>query len=259
MKRILSLISLAGLFLIASCFNPPEYSDVPSIDFENVRTKVVPGPTTPDSLFVTISFRDGDGDLGGSGTENSPPFNPKWYFLLEPGPTCEKTVTPPCKKISFVDASNLANVVRYSTKRTNSDYDTLPAYVKPFICNNYEILRDDQGQIIDTVYIQRNSRTFNYFCDLYINEGAGFVKYDWSLLGTGCPLPGGGFYGRFDVLGKDGNPDLGLPIEGTLTFRFGSSSLFSTLKSKSLQLKIKILDRSGNYSNEVMSDPFSLN
>lgn len=262
MKRILSLLTLFSLMLIVSCFNPPEYSNTPSIKFESVRTKVVPGDLTPDSLFVTVSFQDGNGDLGVSGNENSPPYNAKWYFLYNPGPTCEKTVKSPCKKISYVNINDLSNVVKLSDRRTNPNYDTLPAYVKPFICDNYEILQTEDGQNVDTVYVQRNARAFNYLCDLYTKEsgpsGPTLVKYDWYI-GNGCPLPGGGFYGRFDVLGKDGDPDLGLPIEGDLTFRFASTSIFKALKNKTLVLKIKIMDRAGNVSNEVESNEFQLN
>lgn len=261
MKRTLSLVTLLGLLLIVSCFEPPQYSDIPRITFENVRTVEVPGASTEDSLFVTVSFRDGDGDLGRDGTYNEPPFNQKWYFLLNPIPSCERTVTPPCKKTSYVDADDLSNVVKYSTRRTNPDYDTLPLYVKPYRCDNYEIIRNSGGQIVDTVYIQRNPRTFTFFCDLYTKEsspsGPVFQKYDWYV-GSSCPLPGGGFYGRFDVLGKDNDPDLGLPVEGILTFRVASNSLFATFQNKTLKLKIRIIDRAGNYSNEVESGEFTL-
>jgi hypothetical protein len=257
MKRTLSLVSTFGLLLIASCFEPPQYSIVPRIEFENVRTVEVAGPSTPDSLIITVSFRDGDGDLGRSGTEDEPPFNQKWYYLLNPIPTCEPTVTPPCKRSSFIDESNLANVVKFSTRRTNPDYDTLPAYVKPFICENYEVLRDDVGQIIDTVYIRQNPRTFTYFCDLYTVEAGVPQKYDWYI-GSGCPLPGGGFYGRFDVLAKDGDPDLGLPLEGTIAFKVASNTIFGALQNKTLQLRIRIVDRAGHYSNEVTSNNFTL-
>ena len=77
-------------------------------------------------------------------------------------------------------------------------------------------------------------------------------------MGSECPSPGGGFYGYFDILGKDGDPDLGLPVEGTLTFRVGSNTLFSTFKNKTVKLKIRIIDRAGNYSNEVETREFSL-
>lgn len=262
MKRTLSLLTLFGLLLIVSCFEPPQYSIIPRIVYESYRTVEVPGASTEDSLFVTVSFRDGDGDLGRSGTENAPPFNQKWYFLLNPIPTCESTVIPPCKKSSFVDVDDLSNVVKYSTRRTNPDYDTLPPYVKPFRCDNYEIMRDETtNQIVDTVYIQRNPRTFTFFCDLYTKEpgpsGPVFVKYDWYV-GSDCPLPGGGFYGRFDILGKDNDPDLGLPVEGTLTFRVVSNSLFATFKNKTIKLKIRIVDRAGHYSNEVETREFTL-
>ena len=258
MKRIVGLLSVVGLVMAVSCFDPPQYSIVPQIEFERVRTVNVAGPSTPDSVIVTINFRDGDGDLGRSGTEDEPPFNQKWYYLINPIASCEPTVTPPCKRSSFIDESNLENVVKYSTRRTNPNYDTLPAYIKPYICENYEVLRDDIGQIIDTVYIRQNPRTFTYFCDLYTVDAGVAQKYDWYI-GSGCPLPGGGFYGRFDILAKNGDPELGLPLEGTITFKVASNTIFTALKGKNLQLRIRIIDRAGHFSNEVSSNNFQLN
>jgi hypothetical protein len=251
MKRTLNFIFLAATLLVASCFEPPEYSNTPEIRFLSVRTVDVASPTIADTVEVKISFRDGDGDLGIDGEDDTPPFNPRWYFLIDPIPTCEPTVNPPCKKSSFVDAGNLANVVKFSTRRTNPNYDTLPAV---YSCNNYQILRNTSNAIIDTVYVQRNFRTNTFFCDLYTKESGVFVKYNLN----DCAFPFGPFYGRFGVLGKDGNPDLGLPVEGELTFAARSNALFTTLKNETLQLRIRIIDRAGNISNEVVSREFTL-
>lgn len=251
MKRILSFVLLSATLMVVSCFQPPEYSNTPEIRFLSVRTIDVAAPSVADTVEVRIGFKDGDGDLGVDGEDNDPPFNPRWYFLLEPKPTCERTVSPPCKKSSFVDVNNLTNVVKFSTRRTNPNYDTLPF---PYSCNNYQILRNSANAIVDTVYIQRNIRTNTFFCDLYTKESGVFVKYNLA----DCAFPYGPFYGRFDVLGKDGNPDLGLPVEGELKFSARSNALFTTLKNKTLQLRIRIIDRAGNLSNEVVSREFTL-
>jgi hypothetical protein len=254
MKRTLSFLALLGLLLVVSCFEPPQYSIIPSIEFENVRTKDVADPNVSDTLIVTVSFKDGDGDLGRNrDTENDPPFNQKWYFRLNPVASCEATVTPPCKKISYKDMGNLGDYVKYSTRRTNPNYDTLPPYTKPFNCKNYEILTNG-GQIVDTLYFQYNPREYNFLCDLYVVEAGVPKKYDWYA-GASCPAPREPLYGIFDILASDGNPDLGLPLEGTIAFKIASNSM-SGLKNKVLQFKIRIVDRAGNYSNEVISDNF---
>jgi hypothetical protein len=252
MKRILSFLLLTTTLMVMSCFEPPQYSNTPEIKFLSVRTVDVASPTVADTVEVRIGFKDGDGDLGVSGTDFTPPFNPRWYYLINPIPTCEPTVPTPCKKASFVDVNNLTNVVKFSTRRTNPDYDTLPT---PYSCTNYQILRNSANAIVDTVYIQRNIRTNTFFCDLYTKEAGVFVKYNLN----DCSFPYGPFYGRFDVLGKDGNPDLGLPVEGELKFAARSNTIFTSLKNKTLQLRIRIIDRAGNLSNEVISREFTLN
>jgi len=64
----LSLVII--LVLIAmGCKKAPNYAKEPVIEFDNLRVKpviYVDGPNTEkvDSVFITIKFQDGDGDLG---------------------------------------------------------------------------------------------------------------------------------------------------------------------------------------------------
>ena len=83
MKSSRLLLSLSGLALLATglsgCLEAPEYSTTPSISNNNVRVRrfnpVNPGEQRTDSIFITINYQDGDGDLGLSGTEsNVPPY-----------------------------------------------------------------------------------------------------------------------------------------------------------------------------------------
>lgn len=257
MKRIIGLLAIVGLVLAVSCFEPPEYSIVPSITFERVKTVNLTNPQVDDTLIVSVNFKDGDGDLGRSGTENAPPFNQKWYFLVNPIPICERTVPQPCRKSSFIDAGNFGNLVKYSARRLNPNYDTLPPYTAPYSCLNYEIIKDDNNVTIDTVYFQYNPRFYNFFCDIYVKEAGTFEKFDLSRV-FGCQPPGLPFYGSFGILGIDGNPDLGLPLEGTIDFKAKSNAMFETilLKNKTVKVKIRIVDRAGNFSNEVESNEF---
>ncbi|MCU0416799.1 MAG: hypothetical protein MUE33_06395 [Cytophagaceae bacterium] len=67
------------LFLLsASCKRAPGYPDQPSIQFDNLRVTVGTDVNTlarVDSVFITIRFQDGNGDLG-----NDPP-QANDYFL----------------------------------------------------------------------------------------------------------------------------------------------------------------------------------
>ncbi|MBD2752409.1 hypothetical protein [Spirosoma validum] len=61
---------LLGMGLIlSSCFNEPNYSDVPAIDFKGIDRYTIAagrgvGQGKRDSVVITIGFKDGQGDLG---------------------------------------------------------------------------------------------------------------------------------------------------------------------------------------------------
>ena len=78
MKSFRLFLSLGGLALLATglggCLQAPEYSTTPSISNNNVRVSrfnpVNPGETRRDSIYITINYQDGDGDLGLSAEES---------------------------------------------------------------------------------------------------------------------------------------------------------------------------------------------
>ncbi|WP_375437270.1 hypothetical protein [uncultured Hymenobacter sp.] len=80
MSRTLHLGLLFALLCaaVSSCISPPDYSDTPRIKFEKlevVRLPGAPGEQPIDSDTITISFEDGNGDLGLSTTDTMEPYN----------------------------------------------------------------------------------------------------------------------------------------------------------------------------------------
>ncbi|MBC8154997.1 MAG: hypothetical protein H7Z72_19050 [Bacteroidetes bacterium] len=69
-QLIQSAFLLIGLVLtLSACFNEPDYSETPAISFKSVVPYTIEagggvGQGRRDSVVVTISFQDGDGDLG---------------------------------------------------------------------------------------------------------------------------------------------------------------------------------------------------
>lgn len=64
----------------SSCLKAPDFPVEPSVDFNNVRLVRRPLPTPNsievDDVFITLDFRDGDGDLGLDPDDiKVPPFN----------------------------------------------------------------------------------------------------------------------------------------------------------------------------------------
>src|SRR5690606_37302307 len=64
-----------------SCFDPPEYSIVPSIEYQSIEFIEVGGFSDPDSLILYIDFRDGDGDLGLSNGDVAAPYHDSNFYL----------------------------------------------------------------------------------------------------------------------------------------------------------------------------------
>jgi hypothetical protein len=76
---------------LSSCLQEPSYSTTPSIEFESIKRKrfTQTGQIPVDSIFVTIRFQDGDGDLGLNDTEikSAPYVFPSRYssnYFIEP-------------------------------------------------------------------------------------------------------------------------------------------------------------------------------
>ncbi|MBO3269110.1 hypothetical protein [Hymenobacter defluvii] len=73
---------------VSSCLTAPDYPDTPSIEFEKITSQRVTNSSgTYDSVRITISYRDGDGDLGlnNDGADALPP-----YAYLNPDRTLNK-------------------------------------------------------------------------------------------------------------------------------------------------------------------------
>jgi len=71
MRLKLSIFALFLGVVIYSCTKPPEYAIEPQIKFEySTKNTLLQGDSNQDSLSITISFTDGDGDLGDNDSLN---------------------------------------------------------------------------------------------------------------------------------------------------------------------------------------------
>ncbi len=65
MNKIFPVLTAMLILLLPSCVQPPNYPKEPVIEYIGVSKNVMQqGQNYSDSLFVTFSFTDGDGDLG---------------------------------------------------------------------------------------------------------------------------------------------------------------------------------------------------
>jgi len=69
------LFLFVGLFFLTGCFSEPDYPVTPQIEFVNLKNLKSKGTANTDSVVITLSFKDGDGDLGLTSTDTFPPFS----------------------------------------------------------------------------------------------------------------------------------------------------------------------------------------
>jgi hypothetical protein len=256
---IATLIALAG----GSCFEPPDYSNVPQIEFEDMVYKRV---GTMDSLIFFISFKDGDGDLGIGvsekgcfldGDENLICFQNKIhelyqnsageYGIVDTGTACSGTSN--CYTEKFFILKPDRSLISYEDKRTDPNYASLPSFEKPFNCVTWQRIFDENNIVTDTVFVQRNSDHNNFEIDFLVKnpDGITFTEFDFTKE-YDFPNCGISFDGRFPILFSD-RP--GSPLEGVLRFRIGSPFLKTQFSLKTLKFRIQIKDRALNRSNTI--------
>ena len=223
----LAIIMLSLPFF--SCERAPEFSDTPKIDFE----KVVFGESAvQDSLRITISFEDGDGDLGISLEEASDyPFHVQTYFLAD----------PPYSPVYNITGISPDKLLQYG------DLDTLPAYN----CIDYVTLAQvvDNQTKLDTVYVKPNPRNKNFVLKFFIKKGENFEEFDF--LKETC-IPSSGRFTRLNTSEND------RPLQGTLSYSFRARNMRQYFDGNVLKLQIYIVDRGEHKSNVVESPEFTL-
>jgi hypothetical protein len=235
-KLLLGLVM--GVWYLGACVSPPEFPVIPRIEFDEVLFKA--GVDDNDSLIVKIKFEDGDGDLGLSPSEDAPPFNRLFFFSKENG------------QILDPSPSNLEDLIRYSNRST---IDSLPPFASPYNCINWIINPNiNDATLHDTLYYQTNPRHFNMFIDFYVLEEGNFRWFNWP---QEFPYPNCGtpYYVRFPLIEGASNG----PMQGTLRYAMVSPGFEFLFSNRTLKLRIRILDRAGNYSNQVEYGPFTLN
>lgn len=278
MKALKGLLLFGISTLLGACFNPPEFPIVPVIGYEDIYFKESTGPGVKDSLVVTISFKDGDGDLGLSATQIDPPYHDINFFLANEGEII------PIEKYSLY--TNLPQFVdvpegvtgKLVTNRTAEDpayASKLPSFNDPYSCTFYtytsiyvseedkdifdkethnldSTLESDRFPdvyvLLDTFYYQRNPNYANIEVEFLVEEGGSYKVFDWEK--EFCTVS---FNQRFPVLSdKEG------PLEGDLQYAMVTNGFKAIFSIKKMKLRIKIRDRDLNVSNVVEVPEFTL-
>lgn len=222
MKYSLLLIVLVGT--LVACYQEPEFPVEPQIEFRNISFVESKNPSvSQDTLKITVSFKDGDGDLG----------------ILGQGQP-------------FLDSAIYKQYIRIG------QYDTLP----PHNCTNYRMGYFDQRgifiqstekiKITDTIYVKPNPLYFNFFVDLFLVKNGREQPLD--LVEFNYPLCGNTLSGRFRLKTESNNK----PLSGSITYNVANQSLLPFFSNDSIRVKVRIVDQASNISNQVESPVFTL-
>ena len=291
-----------GLFLfcflgiaVSSCFDPPVYTDIPTISFNKISfKKKIEGVPSRDSLILYLDFKDGDGDLGLDPSMTAPPFNSIFYYLadgvvvdgkgrLNPVTSIPQLVpdnSSPNQPDMFVDliiAQGATGKLATNKTRTKPNYGYLPAYNPAGDCNytkaplvmvvETDNLVDGTYNIVDTLV--KPPSTVKYFVieePVYYqqNPNSDNIEIEFWFLDTDA------VFKPYDVSILTENCNdfngrflyiphrIGDPLEGTLKYAMDSDAFFAAFSNKTLKLKIRIRDRALNVSNELETPEFFL-
>jgi hypothetical protein len=268
--KIINGLAIFGITVfVTSCFDPPEFPTVPEIMFENIQFY-----DNPDSLVVSIAFKDGNGDLGLSQSELDSPFHAVNYFLENGTGELITLATeprnanlPPLIKLS--DGQN-GTLTRFRTRK-KAEYSYLPLYncvsyrydsvyvseedmrifdTTTFTYKKIQSTDPNVYVVYDTFYYELNPNYFNIEVEFLIKDGQEFKVFDWQE--EFCTIA---YNQRFPVLSETISG-----LEGTLHYSMvsGSGGFTVTFSIKTLKLRIQIKDRALNLSNVIETPEFTL-
>jgi hypothetical protein len=299
MKPVRSALLFAiSVVSLSACFNPPEFSNSPSIEFKGISFQKA--PNGEDSLVVSVTFQDGDGDLGfHPGQDNLlPPYNQINFYandngelfplpsILIPGfqgYSYKKTKKTP-RDFSYYIEEPPKTTGELITLNSRNEGFSLPPLTRPYDCfinkESYlnedlapdtiyiwredDFLIKDQSKIVDTLVNNSNANEWyfvvvDYF---YIRENPrhyNFIVEFW--------VEENGTFVEYDFREQfcetyDGRfpvlTDKERALEGEINYSMVGTGFLATFSIKTLKLKISVYDRAGNQSNVVETPPFRL-
>lgn len=226
-----SIFIISVSLLITACPTPPEFDNEPKIAFENIEYSQVSDTTTggqplnQDLISLTISFEDGDGDLGLRSTELDPPYHLFDIPLNQDGELIFFGSSPELPPFNFYD------------------YYITPDSV---IINNDTLTND-------TIKVQFNERHYNIFVSFFFKRPGSneFEQFEWETEPNFYQT----FHGRFPILNTE---DYQRPLNGSLTYEMKSAGFSFIFRDYEMYLETYILDRAGNRSNTIKTETIRL-
>lgn len=249
--RVAQISIILATLTISGCFDPPEFSEIPYIEYESLRFVEIPadyvipdGGTRPvDSLVLSFSIEDGDGDVGLRDNESFTPYHS--FNLIIDSRDSLVTYTgdfePPFYTIDPL-----------GTRKPFSEEDNRPGYN----CTNYIISSfSDLGVGQDTFYIQQNEFHYNLHVTILRKRNGTYspVNYAEASGNADCALAS--FNGRIPIFEED---NIGRTLKGNISYSMRSSGHKIVLARDTFKIRFYMYDRALHPSNVVETPDFTL-
>ncbi|MEQ6169026.1 MULTISPECIES: hypothetical protein [unclassified Ekhidna] len=290
MKRHLKSIWFISVLVLTltGCFEKDVFPDTPKITFEDI---VFYDGTNTDSLILTFSFEDGNGDIGiNEGSDILPPFHEFDVYIdsrdtLVTESNLNEVVPPiylaPLITQNFVPIGISGNtlivdpsendypVLAFNRELFSEDVADIP-FECPGLANqdqnfltnttitsydfgeNSNIIPTTGAQVVNTtIPVSRVESHYNFIIEFQKKVGENYVPLNYQDIFGTELCDIGIFNGRIPVYDPDGK-------SGTITYSIQSVILRLAFLDDVIRAKFYVYDRAGNKSNEVFTPDFVL-
>ncbi len=237
----ISIIFILIVCAFQGCYPPPEFPETPEIEFEDIWFRE---GVSLDTLNLTFAFQDGDGDLGLDQFDVNVPYH-DFDTIIDKNR--ERVFLNSVNEPPFYRHQPNGNIVFFSETDNRPEYSCLD-YIQ------INVTDPDVGTTVDTLYIALNERHKNIFVDFYIKRGGVYSYFDWNERLQTC---GQSWDGRFPIF-EYSNLNNRQPIAGSMDYAMTGGGIVLQMLADTFQLRVTILDRAGNYSNELRTPDFTL-
>lgn len=277
--RVIKAIVLFCFSMVAvsACFEAPEMSIIPKIEFKSLQFKEVGTVADFDTLILTFNFKDGNGDIGlGQGEQDSYyPFHNADFFIgdefgdttrISPFNLDEYTVIagePPSIPYKLITANTPSQNPAYSYLPSYNPSDCAPYSLRGLLVQASLNLVDATYTIVDTIQLRQLSNNqlvtfylvnepflyknnpyhYNLEVKFWIFKNGAFEEFDWFK--EYCIT----FDGRFPVLSQNGKA-----VEGTFRYAMPNSSFIEIFGSNPIRITARIRDRALHSSNLMVKE-----
>lgn len=289
MNQILKLLSFFLIFFFVSgCYEKDVFPDIPNIRFEDI---VFYDGNLTDSLILTFSFEDGNGDIGIVEDQDVlPPYNEFDVFIDSRDTVVTvsnlEDLVPPFYTAPLLTQNLIPKSLRNSTlfvEPSDSDFPVL-AFGKtlfsedvndiPLVCpglanqdgtflssttltsyvfaSDAAIAPSTGAQVItSTIPVVRNETHFNFIIEFERKVGETYIPLNYQDIFVTELCDIGIFNGRIPVFDPDGK-------SGTISYAIQSTVLRLAFGDNLIRAKFYVYDRAGNKSNEAVTPDFVL-